>query len=60
MDDVFIDESEGDGGGEDVEILKEQQYLPLEKAKSPVWVHFGFKVKDGQIVENDKKKQTMV
>ena len=56
MDDVFIDESEGDGGGEDVEILKEQQYLPLEKAKSPVREHFGFKAKDSQFVEKDKKK----
>ena len=35
-DNVFIDESEGDSGGENVEILEEQQYLPLEKAKSPV------------------------
>jgi len=59
-DDVFIDKSEGDSGGEDVEILKDQQYLPLEKAKSPVWEHFGFKVKDGQFVEKGKKKRTMM
>ena len=56
-DDVFIDESEGDGGGEDIEILKEQQYLPLEKAKSPACEHFRFKAKDGQFVEKDKKKR---
>ena len=56
-DDVFIDESEG---GEDVEILEDLQYLPLEKAKSPMWEHFSFIAKDGQFVEKDKKKRMMV
>jgi len=59
-DDAYVDESEGDSGGEDVEILEDQQYLPLEKAKSPVWEHFGFKAKDGQFEEKDKKKRTTV
>jgi len=54
VDDVFVNESEGDSGGEDVEILEDQQCLPLEKAKSPMWEHFGFKAKDGQFVEKDK------
>ena len=53
VDDVNIDETlenelEDDEG---VEIVEEHaddgEYLPLEKAKSPVWEHFGFKAKHG-------------
>jgi len=56
-DDVLIDKSEGDSGGEGVEILEQQQYLKLEKAKSPMWEHFGFKAKDGQFVEEKKNER---
>ena len=59
-DDVLIDKSEGDSGGEGVEILEQQQYLKLEKAKSPMWEHFGFKLKDGQFVEKKNERRCTV
>ena len=36
------------------------EYLPLEKAKSPVWKYFGFPAQEGQILEPDKKKRQTV
>ena len=65
-DDVYIDETLEDEleDDEDVEIVEvhadDGDNLLLEKAKSPVWEHFGFKAKDGQFVEKDKRKRTTV
>ena len=61
-DDLYIDETKT--LEDDIEIVEDHadddEYLPLEKAKSPVWKHFGFKVKDGKFVEKDKQKRTTV
>ena len=35
-------------------------YLPLEKAKSPVWKYFGFPAREGKFLEPDKKKRQTV
>ena len=31
--------------------------MPLEASTSPVWKYFGFPSKDGQIIEQDKRKE---
>ena len=36
------------------------EYLPLEKAKSPVWKYFGFLAQQGNFLELDKKKRQTV
>ena len=36
------------------------EYLPLEKAKSPVWRFFGFPARNGKFLESDKKKRQSV
>ena len=36
------------------------EYLPLEKAKSPVWRFFGFPARDGKFLESNKKKRQSV
>ena len=36
------------------------EYLPLEKAKSPVWKYFGFLAQEGKFLEPDKKKRQTV
>ena len=47
----------------DIEIVEDhdddEECLPLEKAKSPVWKHFGFKAKDSQFVKDEWKRTTM-
>ena len=39
---------------------KYHELLPLDKAKSEVWKHFGFPAKDGQFIEKDKRRRTIV
>ena len=36
------------------------EYLPLEKAKSPVWKYFRFLAQEGKFLEPDKKKRQTV
>ena len=36
------------------------EYLPLEKAKSPVWKYFRFLAQEGKFLELDKKKRQTV
>lgn len=36
------------------------EFLPLEKAKSPVWRFFGFPARDEKFIEPDKKKRSSV
>ena len=62
-DDVFLDEAESDtgsGGENDVEIVEEQEYLPLEILKKLCVGDFGFKAKDGQFIKKEKNKWTTV
>ena len=36
------------------------EFLPLEKAKSPVWRFFGFPLRSGEYVEKDKRRRNEV
>ena len=36
------------------------EFLPLEKAKSPVWRFFGFPSRSGEYVEKDKRRRKEV
>ena len=38
----------------------ERQLLPLPGSKSAIWAFFGFSTKDGQFIEQDKKKRKEV
>jgi len=38
----------------------EMELLPLPGSKSVVWGYFGFPVKDGHFLEQDKKKRNEV
>ena len=49
-----IDSESGDSIKELFELL------PLEKANSSIWKHFGFPAQDSKFKEKDKKKQTTV
>ena len=49
-----IDSESGDSTREHCELL------PLEKAKSSIWKHFGFPAQDREFKEKDKKKCTTV
>ena len=43
-----------------VTMASNVEYLPLEKAKCPVWKYFGFPAQEGKFLEPDKKKRQTV
>ena len=52
-DDLMISDGGNANTTSDANVVTE--YLPLEKAKSVVWTHFGFPARPGKFIQKDKR-----
>jgi len=52
-DDLMISDGGNASTTSDANVVTE--YLPLEKAKSVVWTHFGFPARSGKFIQKDKR-----
>ncbi len=39
-------------------MISNEELVPLEGSKSPVWKYFGFPAKDGHIIQGKKERKT--